>query len=407
MTLLYGASPQTLDDPDGFTYRVFPVYEDSNLQSLIDGVTLRLLTTAIGTSICRDLLNGDPALIARHLGISGVAADASAMECSQASRAKVTSPAVHDANQDSSRLMGLNGTPKRRYVIVVTNRPDVAIDSWTEAFSNVTTLFLHHSSERSDLNLLYLSQAIAHEMAIYFDGKAWPWGPDWHRVRELESTRILGPDLHGVQSAALNPAIATVLAFIRAYKVERQMIRELGAQGKLGPDPIYYPVADYPFLRLNCGNECLKNYILEQRSWLSSLYRPLLAFAPHYRVRRLEQERATALLDHTGLDELLYRVLEIIPVKYIQTANRGGMFFEHFTKVRSAEDIAEDGATAKVMISSLLPSDLKLLASSRVELSYINSKMDLLSFLTIPVLTDANSGISSGPRPRIRTGGTQ
>jgi hypothetical protein len=405
--LLHGSGDRVLVDQEGYSFRFFHVQQRPELQSLIDGITARILGTTIGTAICTDLLSGKAELLEIHLGMSRNASIGAAEDCRNNEIWGGSSVVFNEPGSVPTRITSAGITTPRKYVIVVTNRPDFPIESWTESYANQTTLVVHHSSSKSDLNLRYLTQTISHELAIYFDAKSWPWGPGWDRIPELSKIKLSGATREQVSMAALNPAVSTVLSFIRAFKIERQMMRELVAQGKLGPDQVYYPSADFPFLRLGCQGPCLKNFILEQQTWLASLHRSLLAFSPHYLSRKLNSETLNAPDSGFMVTDSFFEVLQSLPLSYMQSFT-AGTAFESFIRPATEEELRARAKSNEVMLKAILPADLAILSGATFEFpDRGNAPMDALTYLTIPLLSDLNSNMSSGPRPRIRTGGTR
>jgi hypothetical protein len=407
--LLHGSGQSTIRDHLGYTYRIFKVAEFSELQALIDAATARLLATGIGLPVCFDLLEANPRLLVMHLGVSPGAAAAIASACAkQRAHVRLDSVVYNDPEREPRRLTADGRPAKRQYMIVVTDNPHFPLDSWTEAISNLTTLVLHHSPSHSDLNLRYIMQTVAHELAIYFDGKSWPWGPGWNRVPELANITVNNSTPDMVAMAAVNPAISSVLAFIRAYKIEREMVKELLSQGHLGSEPIYYPFSEFPFLRLSCRKDCLKEYILHQIKWLEPIGRPLLAFAPHYRARRLDYERLQSAKNRVPIADRLMEVLQEMPVSYLEKYRSKTSFLETILELPGPAETQAQLLTHQLMRDELIPEELEILFSAEVyPPNRRDFTMDMLTFLTIPLLTDANSSLSAGPRPRIRTGGTE
>lgn len=408
LRLLHGSPEKTITDQSGYSFRFFKVTEGSELQTLIDTIHFRLVTTAIGSVICTDLLGGKPELLELHLGMSPKSSRLAAAECRRARYAHDGTPIVYnEPGLAPTRLTSTGAMLPRKYVIVVTNRPDFPIESWTESYANQTTLVVHHSTDRSDLNLRFLAQALAHEMAIYFDAKSWPWGPGWSGIPELGKIKLTGATHEQVAMAALNPAIGTVLSFIRAFKVERQMMRELVSQGRLGPDQIYYPNADFPFLRLGCVGGCLRDFVMAQQNWLGGLHRSLLAFSPHFLSRKIESERQKSSFNGPVSKDAFSEVLQSLPISYMRSMAMESAFENFILAPTKAEEEAR-AKTYELMMSAILPADLEILSQARFEFPESGrSAMDALTYLSVPLLSDLNSVMSSGPRPRIRTGGTR
>ncbi|MGE0763838.1 MAG: hypothetical protein AB7N80_11220 [Bdellovibrionales bacterium] len=406
--LLYGESHETYHDAAGYSYRVFRVSDSAPLQVLIDTVTNRLLQTSVGRSLCREVLNADWQLLTHHLAMSHEAAQTSATQCAQLNS---RSSYVYDNPLQTPRKLTLNGmNSPRRYLFIVTDRPDLPLDSWTDAYTNQTTLFLHNSAVSSDLNLRYLTQTVAHELAIYFDAKSWPKGPGWNSIPQLASTRIESADLKITINASLNPTLATVLAFIRAHKLERLMVREILNRGLLGVDPLLYSQQDYPFMHYPCRVECLSNFIADQEGWISLFQPTLLAFSPHYRSQRLEILRSQR--SHQALPDSLVDALERFPVYFFGRMNSNLVALNLIARVQDPLEREMHQAINQTM-EQMLKADLNTLREASIQVTQYDegvestTEYDLLTYLTHPLLSDANIGLAAGPRPRIRTWGTK
>lgn len=408
IVFLFGRGDEMVTDAQGFSYKIFYVRERSPLQQLIDGVTTRLLQTETGNQICTVIFKRQPALLANHLGMSPAAATQAASQCPV--NVSETGPVWTDG-KESGFSKSLSLSPQRSlrtYKIVVTNRGDLPFDSWTDAFTNNTTIFIHHSEKRSDISLRHLTQVVAHELAIYTDAKTWPLGPDWEKLLELQGVRFNGPRVKAAMVAALNPTIGAVLASVRAFKIERLMVRELMGRGFLGQEKVVYPVNEYPFLRLNCDKVCLYRYVMDQQKWIEPMYVHLLALAPHFRIRRLGLLSEERGVNYEGEDVVL-DIMERKPVALLTSlsAQDSWRSLEYITGNSNLGSDGERAAGLKV-IRELLKEDLDLLSTTQVQRTgsdHLN--VDLLTFLSIPLLSDMNIAIAAGPRPRIRSGGTR
>lgn len=400
LELLYGKGDSIHYDAAGYSYRVFNVSESKELQSLFDTITSRLLHTSIGTALCRDVLDGKAESLIDHLALSPQAAATAAEEC-RLSEAK-SSWVYNSPNLTPSKLT-LNGRQSpRRYVLIVTDRPDLPLDSWTDAFSNQTTLFLHSSRHSSDLSLQFLTQIIAHEMAIYFDSKSWPQGPDWNNIPALAESRIKMDSQRLTTSAALNPGLATVLAFIRAYKVERVMLKEISNLGLMGADPVIYNTKDLPFLKSPCRSECIAQFIQQQIQWIDLFQPALLALSPHYRAARLDLLRESS----QPISEAEVNALERYPPYYFAKIRSEMAGLNLVSLAQSAEEKRMHKEINQTM-GRMLQADLKTLKAAKIWVPREAQNFDLLAYLAVPLLSDANISLAAGPRPRIRTGGTK
>lgn len=408
IAFLFGKGDEVITDSRGFSYRIFYVSEESPFQPLIDLITSRLLQTEAGQQICTGVFKGRAKLLTNHLGMSTTAASLAAARCP---RLLVESGPVWTDTTESGVNKSLDLSEqrgRRKYKIVVTNRSDLPFDSWTDAFTNNTTIFIHHSDEHSDISLRHLTQVIAHELAIYTDAKSWPLGPDWERLLELQSVSFEGPRVKAAMVAALNPTISSVLASIRAFKIERLMVRELMGKGLLGQEKVVYPVSEFPFLRLNCEKSCLYKYVVDQQKWIEPMYIHLLALAPHFRIRRMNLLSEERGVNYKGEDEVL-EIMERKPVALLSSLASADSWknLEYITGNSSLGSELEKRAGLKIL-GSLLKEDLDLLTSTQVQrFGPDRGSIDMLTFLSIPLLSDLNISIAAGPRPRIRTGGTK
>ena len=97
---------------------------------------------------------------------------------------------------------------------MVTNAPHFPFDSWTDPYSNNTVLLLRHQPGITDLNYGFVTQLVAHEMAIYFDSRSWPGSLDWNRMPSNGTMDMhYGTNLRSIHTSLANPLIANVFAF--------------------------------------------------------------------------------------------------------------------------------------------------------------------------------------------------
>ncbi len=408
--LLTGKPHQMISDSFGRHFEVYYVERDPLLQGLIDDLTIRLLKTSTGAQICSELLDSNPNLIIQHLGVSSDVAQTLARNCWTPFRGTNSRFVVANGLVGDSSKSSLNYSP-RKYTIVVTDQPQVPVDSWTDSLSNRTTLFLSRTtrSSGSDINWQHLLQILSHEMAIYFDAKSWAWGPEWSLLpRGLNRAAIAESEAsERIQLATLNPMINTVLAFVRAYKIERLMLREAYEAGKLGPEAPFYGQPEFPFLANNCETECLSRFIRSQSEWLRALSPALVGYFPHYRSRRLLWSQRHPSLSSGEFDSLKFG-LETLPTRYMTTLiERRNSAFDLVSTLFTPFRQTPFKKVAEVLVDRLLPEDLTILEGAHVRLNENSSTIGVLPFLAVPLLSDVNTQLSSGPRPRIRTGGTE
>lgn len=402
--VLRGKSDRTQVDGQGYKYQIFDVQKTAILQDFIGFILQNIMETSIGRAMCSHNSWQNPQVVQHHLGVSRKTAASIVNNCLPNKQFAHTT--IYNSPQEDEADEHMKRVPHRRYVIAVTDRPNLPFGSWTESFNNTTLIILHHSLFMSDINLIYLTQVLAHELAIYFDTKAWPFGPAWNRLPILRESVIRAPHPDKVTLATLNPLLAPILAFIRAFKIERQIVDDLVRIGKLSNEPIYYSEKDYPFLHKSCDNKCLVNYIKKNQEWIKPITLPLLALTPHYRTRKLEQLKSLPAQDIPDFLDVAYEVLEKIPVFYMNRRANDLLALDFITN-QDADFIKLNHLSANFLDQHIATQDLHELATARLSLKGNSQSYALLSYLAIPLLSDVNSPLANGPRPRIRVGSTK
>lgn len=398
------------EDSHGYSYEVFFPSSRPEIQTLIDTITIDLMKTELGQQICAGILNQNPQLIEMHLSVSSRAANVIAASCLWRPSA-VTSMVYPSPDHVLSKLSVRPAAGQTRlYMIVVTDAPHFAFDSWTDPYTNNTVLLVRRSAaEGSDLNYAFLAQLVAHEMAIYFDSRFWPGTAEWKQIApNLALDQQFAGNMPALETILANPLIANVFAFMRAFQVEKTMIDDLRAKGEiLLPANYDYSSRQFPFLQDNCRRVCLAKYLETESANLLPLALPLVAFAPHYRTQRLAGLISAAEGPPTDAKLNAIRVLAQYAPQYIHDSIKGD-FLSHLIKIPTDPVIAKQRAEAKEVFKTfLLQTDLKNLnrfANQPSPRTTEAGRFDVYHFLSRPLLSGFNVRISGGPRPRIRGG---
>lgn len=398
------------EDSHGYSYEVFFPSNRPEIQTLIDSITIDLMKTDLGQQICAGILNQNPQLIEMHLSVSSRAANVIAASCLWRA-SKVTSMVYPSPEQVLNKLSVRPAAGQTRlYMVVVTDAPHFAFDSWTDPYTNNTVLLVRRSSAgTSDLNYAFLTQLVAHEMAIYFDSRFWPGTPEWKQVApNLALDQQYAGNMQALETALANPLISNVFAFMRAFQVEKAMIDDLSAKGEiLLPANYDYSSRQFPFLQDNCRRSCLAKYVEGEANNLLPLALPLVAFAPHYRTQRLSSLISAGEGPPTDAKLNAIRVLAQYAPQYIHDSIKGD-FLSHLIKIPNDPVVAKQREEAKEVFKTyLLQGDLKSLsrlAANPPHRTAEAARFDIYHFLSRPLLSGFNVRISGGPRPRIRGG---
>lgn len=412
---LSGTGDSTYTDSRGYKYEIFFPSSRPNLQAIIDDISIDLTKTKIGSSICSSILNHDPGLIENHLSVSVKAANEIARSClwpegsipdpSQNSLVFSSPPEV--LNKLSIRP---GSNQKRLFILIVTDAPSFPFDSWTDPFLNHTILLVRHTPQYSDLNKIFLTQLLAHELAIYFDGRSWPGTKEWSNIEPNRIfNRYVGTNnLRSMNTVLSNPLISNVFAFIRAFNVERAMIDDMVQnQGLELPDRYSYDFKSFPFLAANYTDQDLIDFVKTQSETLLPLSLPLVAWAPNYRAKKWRDLDDSVAGSQNQLTTDSTLVLKTYAPGFIRLFIESNPLKEllNLPERRFGESAWQ--RTEKVFATLFFPNEFSFLigVDSALSSKYRPSDFSVFRFMSEPALSGYNVKGSSGPRPRIRGGG--
>lgn len=411
---LSGTGDSTYTDSRGYKYEIFFPSSRPSLQTIIDDISIELAKTKIGSAICSSILNHDPSLIESHMSVSIKAANEIARNClwqdgphpSPSRNSLVFSSPPEVLNKLSIRP---GSNQKRLFILVVTDAPSFPFDSWTDPFLNQTILLVRHTPQYSDLNKIFLTQLLAHELAIYFDGRSWPGTKEWSNI---EPNRIfnkyVGPSLRSMNTVLSNPLISNVFAFIRAFYVERAMIDDMVQnQGLMLPDRYAYDFKSFPFLAKDYTDRDLIDFVKTQSETLLPLSLPLVAWAPNYRAKKWRDldDSVAGSQNQRTTDSTL--VLKTYAPDFIQSFIESNPLKEllNLPERRFGESAWQ--MTEQVFATLFFPNEFSFLigVDSALSSKYRLSDFSVFRFMSEPALSGYNVRGSGGPRPRIRGGG--
>lgn len=386
---------------------------DPKFQKFLDDALLEIMSTEVGRAICAHILGGQQEMIEKHIGVSTKAAAAIKNRCASKPAKQITY--IHASNEDELvKISDSISTEKREYFFVFNFDKPWPMDSWTDPIGNRTYLILQKDwleqakkSEKIELNksmTILLYQMLAHELAIYFDSKHFPGGENWHRLGLNQNT--IWPQspsqLENVYAALMHPMVASALAFIRAFQIERMIMAELAAKKGFSLPEEYI---SSKLLNNNCKGNCNEEVVRKVSMQFSEQSATLLALSPQYRNRLMVSRQE---LNSIGVEEDVDLLVDIWP----------NVFFDQFANlkdVRSPWLLLLPTATGKHSIqyalqkrassfitNFLFVNDFTFLMNQSV---YENQKpVPVLEFMSRPLLSGYNIRMSTGPRARIRGG---
>lgn len=380
-------------------------------KKFLDEALLDIMSTDVGRAVCAHILGGNVDLIEKHIGVSTQTALAIKGQC--ASRPAKQISYIHPSTEEELvKISESISKEKREYFFVFNLNKPWPMDSWTDPIGNRTYLILQKDwideakkskdSKISDSLSILLYQMLAHELAIYFDPKHFPGGADWDRLgigqfiqwpQDLEQ-------LDKVYSALMNPMIASALAFLRAFQIERLIMIEI-AQKKGFALPAEYKNEGL----FDCRGACLASNIRKIAMKFSSQSATLFALSPQYRNRLMT---SSANFSSKGVEEYFKMTVEVWPK----------MFFDQFKKLSEVKSpwvlllptVSANQSSYKIqnkvsffITNYLFPMDYTLLANEYV-VEDGATMVSVLEFMTRPLLSGYNVRMSTGPRIRIRGG---
>lgn len=371
------------------------VKADPPLQRRIDLAFSEILRTRVGQAICAGILGSRPEALVFHLGVSRDRAELMARDCARA-EVQPMSWIVESSPLDINKLT-LVPFKARRYAIdqSLTSLP---IDSWTDPFSNITTFFTR------DGRFPYskLVQFLAHELAVYFDGKANPAHPDAQRLAALRDLKLEPAGAINPLVAVSDPLVAHTLTFVRALQVEYAIIDELVAAGRIAPPTDHEDASLRFIISPDCQQDCLLTLIMEMRKSYLPIGLPLLAYAPHFRSAMAAEILRISPAWTLAQWSLYQRSFNQYPAEYIRTEVGSDRHPpEGVTRMFDVKTQSSDNfrSVTAFMRDELWELEVPLLRDTRLV-----GGGTLLEFMKCPLLSGQNISLSSGPRVRIGPG---
>lgn len=361
------------------------------IQQDIDLAFDMILRTQIGRAVCRDLLGADPQALELHLGISKPKAAIIARNCSGSE----PSEWIYPTSPNDIRKLSLKSPQARRYKLVHSAQ-SFPIESWTDPFSNSTTILMPVTK----ISFPRLVQILAHEMAVYFDSKSHPLYPGAEEIPHLRDLNILSEGAINPMIALSNPLQAHTLTYLRALQVEFSILRELVDRELIvAPKDLSDPYLLH-LVSAKCMHACIEELIVNMREIYLPISLPLLAFSPHYRAVMLrELPRLQAVMSTEQKSNAQY-ALNFFPVQFMKHQFTGDVVRD-LSRVFYAD---ESEATGFQIVSSFLQVGLWALEKPAISSAHFTSGITLLEFMKRPLLSGYNIAIASGPRVRVRTG---
>lgn len=380
---------------------------NSVLQKTMDKALLLITShSELGRQIAKFVLHCNKEAIINHLGASAIAAEEISKICSQEfflNRHKFILPSPLNALDKLSRRVNWQ---KKTYSLILTNRTTMDYDSWTSSLTNRTTLVVYHDRDKSELNLSHLTQLLAHELAIYFDAKFWIDSEDWKMLYSLN--KITENYESKTKIALNNPLINQVFIYSRAFTVEKYIVEDLVNQGLLTLNsPSYYKNNPYFFFNKNsCLDLCVYENIMKMSYWYIPNSLPLLAFSPQYRsLKWMEIIHQSPSFDEKQMSSL-NNFLNDIPLNFISTyVEMDALQILEMQSLGGLGNFSDTIALNHFFKTVLLPQDLQQLKEAMTLQSSATHQSRLLIQMIQPSLSGYNVKLSSGPRPRIKTGG--
>ena len=371
------------------------VNADPPLQGRIDRAVGEILRSKIGQAICTGILGSRTEALAFHLGVSRERAELIARDC-EGMRAQATPWVVETSSLDIEKLTLVPFKP-RRYAMdqSLTSLP---IDSWTDPFSNITTLFFHDGQVSNSK----LVQLLAHELAVYFDGKANPAHPDAQRLAALrdlkwESIGSLNPLV-----VVSDPLVAHTLTFIRALQVEYAIVDELVAAGRIAPPADYSDPSLRFIISESCRQNCLMSLVMSMRKSYLPMGLPLLAYAPHFRSAMSAEILRVSPPWSSSQWSLYQRSFNQYPAEYIRTEVGSDRHPpDGVTRMFDLKTQASDNFRS---VTTFMRDELWALEEPVLRHTRLVGGETLLEFMKRPLLSGQNISLSSGPRVRVGPG---
>lgn len=404
--LLADEVPENFTDSNSVRHRLYFSNSHQKFLRLIEKSVEDFSSTSVGKSLFQYVLGCNSSAISQHLGVSHQKANELASQCfRESSFAHVNSLVLESQNgSPETKLTMVPGSQKRQYVLVISDRLDWSVDSWTDPFSNKTILVIGREIADQGHSLAFFYQLMAHELAIYFDTKAWVGSTEWNEVDSYAAwLEAFGDNRQELTIALNNPLISQILRSLRAFKVEKILIEELVANGTLPIQVLSdYQTDLYEFLRPDCEDSCIFNFVRTHAPLLLAQSLPLLSFSPQYRNQKTLQILGRSYF--SPVDQELTRILQNYSDRYLREIFQSDLFFNMVAPQVTPDQRILFTQTQEAFEDHFLPEDLSVISRS-MQLP-LREGVGFLTFLATPQLGGKNVRLSGGPRPRIRSGGT-
>lgn len=392
---LHGQPAYTLDLGEGVELvteqgQIVHVYQVSalpQLQELFEQTIESLMKTATGQQICSVLLRGSVNHIEFHLGLRKAAALRVALGCQYSSEPI----AIHEDNSLEKLNLLPGSSPRTFTLLVVDGENNWPFDSWTEPFTNQTYLVLSQKYLAQQLSPEFLAPLLAHETAVYFDGRSW-----------IEDFRFVShPTASSIQlrNAILNPLIFHSLASFRAFHMENKWLNELNSTSFIEPG-----LLNLAAMANSCNDDCLLKYIQLLTQHMLPYSMALMTYSPNYLASKKTELLSQPIADQES-QTLLNALDNFVPMFRKHTSTNQPFLNTIFPLIGNLLS-KEQLAIQDIFTGSLLNRDLALLVEARISFNS-NKGQSLLEYLSTPELSAENIKFSQGPRPRIRTGWSQ
>lgn len=362
------------------------------IQKDIDRAFELILSTHIGRAVCRDILGADAQALEMHLGMSKAEAAKIAKDCAGSE----PSEWIYPTSPNDIRKINLKSPQARTYKLVHSDQ-SFPIESWTDPYSNVTTILITDNS----ISFPRLVQILAHEMAVYLDSKSHPLYPSADQIPHLRDLNIITTGSMNPLIVISNPLQAHTMTYLRALQVEFSILNELVDQKEItAPKDLSDPYL-LELVSERCQQACIENLIEKMRDVYLPVSLPLLAFSSHYRAL-IERELIRLNLTPEQRSQGGF-ALSALPIQFMKRQFTGDVVGD-LTRVFYAE---QSQKARFQVVSDFLKDTLWNLEKPSLYSAHFSSGLTLLEFMKRPLLSGYNIALASGPRVRIRTGGIE
>ena len=393
-----------IPNESGQVFETYHAERDIFLQKVLDETTAKFFGTDLGQALCSNVFDNSSEtesftelerrdLIRKHLGVEdeAILRGLSAQCSKEHSRSH---PYVYPRRGLGQHkfLLSPGGDGRRLYVLSFSDAP-TSFTSWTDPFANRTTIILP-TALKNDLAgfKAALMHPIAHENCVYFNSKSSLWADESQSIGPLVAKEHLWKNHPAEGIAVTNPHIASALAALACFRVEKEVVPAM-AWSFSSPPPNDYPQAIIDFLDGKCHGRCLVEIVRKLATSSLPMSLPLLASSPTYIKLKLGQLRQGPRYEQEK--NLIERVFLAAPENYLKSDFSNFSLFDlALGRPPSHSSKTDDALVTSFFRARLLEEDLKALDSA--------SGYELLEFMTTPLMSGYNISYSSAPRPRFR-----